>query len=81
MVHAIEIGWQYDEFGRFLLFGMSCASECFYDFGKFTVLKMRWNNQEMTGDCLDAHSHRTRGGILSELYASISSSFDRMRWD
>ena len=38
------------------------------------------NNLEMTGDNSDAHSRRTRGGIPSEPYALVTSSFERTRW-
>ena len=59
---------------------MGCTSECFQDFGKFLDLKMSRNNLEKTGDSSDAHSRRTRGGIPSEPYALVTSSFDRMQW-
>ena len=44
------------------------------------VLIIRRNNLEMTGDSSDAHSRRTRGGIPSEPYALLTSSFDKTRW-
>ena len=59
---------------------MGCTSECFQDFGKFLDLKMRRNNLEKTGDSSDAHSRRTRGGIPSEPYALVTSSFERTQW-
>ena len=58
---------------------MGWISECFQDEGKVFVLKTRRKSLEITGDSSDAHSRRTRGGIPSEPYALVMSSFDRAR--
>ena len=59
---------------------MGCITELFQDFGRFFVLRMKRINVEKTGDSSDAHSRRTRGGIPSEPYALVTSSFERTQW-
>ena len=58
---------------------MGCNREYFQKLGKLFVSKMRQNNFEKISSSSDVHSYRTRGGIPTEPYVLVTSSFDRMK--